>query len=89
MSVWVSCANSHWFSHLRVADPPCEAGGTSGNDAARMTRDMAQPDPPPRRLADLETKPLTVVGEEQGARRMRQDDMTLVTIVAGAIDGRG
>ena len=78
-----------WFSHLRVADPPCEAGGTRGNDAARKTREMAQADPPPRRVADLETKPLAVVREEQGARRMTQDDVTLVTIVPGAIDERG
>jgi len=27
--------------------------------------------------------------EEQGVRRMRQDDVTLVVIVAGAIDERG
>ena len=50
---------------------------------------MAPANPPPRRFADLETKPLALVEEEQGARRMRQDDETLVTIVAGAIDGRG
>ena len=41
------------------------------------------------RFGDFETKPLELVMGEQGARRMRQDDVTLVVIVAGAIDERG
>ena len=43
-----------WFSQLRVADPPCEAGGTRGNDATRMIGAMAQANPPPRRFGDFE-----------------------------------
>ena len=43
----------------------------------------------PTRFGDFETKPLAVVLGEQGVRRMRQDDVTLVVIVAGAIDERG
>ena len=43
----------------------------------------------PTRFGDFETKPLELVMGEQGARRMRQDDVTLVVIVAGAIDERG
>ena len=35
------------------------------------------------RFGDFETKPLAIVLEEQGVRRMRQDDVTLVVIVAG------
>jgi len=43
------------------------------------------------RLCALQTREdlLVLVQEEQGARRMRQDDVTLVVIVAGAIDERG
>ncbi len=43
----------------------------------------------PTRFGDVETRPLAVVLGEQGARRMRQDDVTLVVLVARGIDERG
>ena len=43
----------------------------------------------PTRFGDFETTPLERVMRDLGARRMRQDDVTLVVIEAGGIDERG
>ena len=42
-----------------------------------------------RRFGDFRAIFLVVDRDERDARRMRQDDVTLVMIVAGAIDERG
>ncbi len=42
-----------------------------------------------RRFGDFRAIFLVVDRDERDARRMRQDDVTLVVIVAGAIDERG